>query len=111
MSIYVNLSHRSDYDGRSFPLCGERHLDMSIGTSLTLSKDSATDVDTNTVVYDLLAADSGRSDFSVAGITPPSNKLLISDIRSERAAKHDTKLGSTELKLMPSACRLHLALI
>lgn len=49
---------------------------MSLGTSLTLSKDPATDVDTNTVVYTLRAADLGRSEFSVAGLTLPAEKKL-----------------------------------
>jgi hypothetical protein len=52
---------------------------MSIGTSLSLSKDSATDVDTNLAVYALRAADLSRSEFSVAGLTlPTEQKLSIS---------------------------------
>lgn len=51
---------------------------MSLGAQLTLSKDSATDVDTNTSVFDLRAADLNRSEYSVAGLTfPAENKLTI----------------------------------
>lgn len=72
---------------------------MSIGTSQTLSKDCATDVDTNTVVYDLQAADSGRSDFSVAGITPPSSKLMNIGHQTGKSgeARHKVGLDRTEI--------------
>lgn len=49
---------------------------MSLGTSLTLSKDSATDVDTNTSVFDLRAADLGSSKYSVSGLTYPAERAL-----------------------------------
>jgi hypothetical protein len=52
---------------------------MAIGASLSLSKDSATDVDTNLAVYALRAADLQRSEFSVAGLTlPVEQKLTVS---------------------------------
>lgn len=52
---------------------------MSLGASLSLSKDSATDVDTNLAVYALRAADLNRSEFSVAGLTlPVEQKLAVS---------------------------------
>lgn len=72
---------------------------MSIGTTQTLSKDCATDVDTNTVVYDLLAADSGRSDFSVAGITPPTAKLMNIGHQTGKSgeARHKVGLDRTEI--------------
>jgi hypothetical protein len=54
---------------------GEEHA-MSLGTSLALSIDSATDVDTNTVNFALQAADIGKSIFSQAGLTPPIEDLL-----------------------------------
>jgi len=50
-----------------------------LGTSLTLSEDSATDVDTTARVYTLRAADINRSEYSIAGQTPPVEyKLTIS---------------------------------
>lgn len=47
-----------------------------LAATQTLSKDSPTDVDTNTVVYTAQAQDLGKSVFSVSGLTPPAQKLL-----------------------------------
>jgi hypothetical protein len=44
---------------------------MSLGTSLSLSTDTPTDVDTNLRVYALRFADSDHSEYSVAGLTLP----------------------------------------
>lgn len=49
---------------------------MSLGTSLSLSKDPATDVDTNLRVFDLRAADLNQSEYSVAGLTLPNERKL-----------------------------------
>lgn len=50
-----------------------------LGTSLSLSSDVATDVDTNTLTFALRAADIGHSEYSVAGFTPPQEvKLTVS---------------------------------
>lgn len=65
---------------------------MSLGTSLTLSKDSATDVDTNTSVFDLRAADLNRSEFSVAGLTLPNERKLT--------VSHDTGKGGEQRHLI-----------
>lgn len=72
---------------------------MSIGTSLTLSKDTPTDVDTNTVVYDLQAADAGQSTFSVAGLTPPTEKLVTisHQVGKSGEARHLVRLDRTEV--------------
>jgi hypothetical protein len=72
---------------------------MSIGTSLTLSKDCATDVDTNTVVYDLQAADLGESNFSVAGLIPPTAKTLVIGHTTGKSgeARHRVGLDRTEI--------------
>jgi hypothetical protein len=72
---------------------------MSIGTSISLSKDSATDVDTNLSVYDLQAADSGRSDFSVAGLTPPTAKLMDIGHQTGKSgeARHKVGFNRTEV--------------
>jgi hypothetical protein len=50
---------------------------MSLAITQTLSKDSATDVDTNTVVYTARSQDAGRSEFGVSGVTPPADQTLI----------------------------------
>lgn len=72
---------------------------MSLGTSLTLSKDTATDVDTNTVVYALRAADIGRSEFSVAGLTLPNEKKLTvsHEIGKSKEQRHLVRLDRTEV--------------
>lgn len=65
---------------------------MSLGTSQSLSKDTATDVDTNLAVYALRAADLGRSEFSVAGLTLPlEQKLTVS---------HETGKGGEQRHLV-----------
>lgn len=72
---------------------------MSIATPQTLSKDCATDVDTNTVNYDLLYADSDGSRFSVAGLTLPTSKLMkIShEVGKSGEARHLFRLDRTEV--------------
>lgn len=68
-------------------------------TAQTLSKDCATDVDTNTVIYDLLYADAEGSNFSVAGVTPPSAKLLniAHQLGKSEEARHLVRLDRTEV--------------
>lgn len=72
---------------------------MALGTSLTLSKDCPTDVDTNTIVYDLRAADLNHSEYSVAGLTLPANKeLLVShDTGKNGELRHLVRLNHTEI--------------
>lgn len=72
---------------------------MSLATSQTLSKDTATDVDTNTVVYALRAADIGRSEFSVAGLAlPVEKKLTIShEVGKSDEERHLVRLDRTEV--------------
>jgi len=72
---------------------------MSLATSQTLSKDTATDVDTNTVVYALRAADIGRSEFSVAGLTLPSEKKLTvsHEVGKSLEQRHLVRLDRTEV--------------
>lgn len=53
--------------------------------SLTLSKDSATDVDTNTTVFVKRFADSNKSVFSVAGLSLPEEKKI--------SVSHETAKG------------------
>lgn len=72
---------------------------MSLATTQTLSKDTATDVDTNTVSYALRAADIGRSEFSVAGLTLPNEKkLTIShEVGKSLEQRHLIRLDRTEV--------------
>lgn len=72
---------------------------MSFGSSQSLSKDSATDVDTNLSVYALRAADIDRSEFSVAGLTMPNEKKLIVSHQDGKAGevRHLVRLDRTEV--------------
>jgi hypothetical protein len=65
---------------------------MSLGTSLSLSKDCGTDVDTNLTVFDLRAADLNKSQFSVAGLTLPSEKVMT--------VSHETGKGGEQRHLV-----------
>lgn len=49
---------------------------MALGTSLSLSTDTPTDVDTNLRVYVNRFVDSDNSEYSVAGLTLPNQQLL-----------------------------------
>jgi hypothetical protein len=88
---------------------------MSLGTSLTLSKDSATDVDTNTVVYALKAADIGMSQFSVAGLTKPTNKELIVSHETGKSGeeRHLVRLNRTEVdaQLVPATASCYMVIV
>jgi hypothetical protein len=70
---------------------------MSLGTSLSLSKDSATDVDTNLAVYALRAADLDKSIFSVAGLTAPNEQKLTVSHETAKAGekRHLVRLDRT----------------
>lgn len=72
---------------------------MSLGSSLSLSKDCAADVDTNLAVYDLRAADLNKSEFSVAGLTPPVEKALTVSHETGKGgeARHLVRLDRTEI--------------
>lgn len=72
---------------------------MSLATSQSLSKDSATDVDTNLSVYDQRFADDSRSVFSVAGLTAPIEKLFTASHQTGKAGevRHSVRLDRTEV--------------
>jgi hypothetical protein len=72
---------------------------MSFGSSQSLSKDTATDVDTNLSVYALRAADIDRSEFSVAGLTSPNEKKLTISHQDGKSGevRHLARLDRTEV--------------
>jgi hypothetical protein len=72
---------------------------MSFSSPQALSKDSATDVDTNTVSYALRYADADKSVFSVAGLTAPTEKKLTVSHETGKAgeARHLVRLDRTEV--------------
>lgn len=72
---------------------------MSLATTQALSKDSATDVDTNTVTYAQRFADQNKSVFSVAGLTSPVEKLLTVSHETGKSGeqRHLIRLDRTEV--------------
>lgn len=87
---------------------------MSFTTPQALSKDSATDVDTNTSSYVLRAADDGKSVFSVAGLTAPAAKLLTisHQVDSKGIEGHQVRLDRTEVDalLVPATVSVYLVI-
>lgn len=88
---------------------------MSIGTSVSLSKDCATDVDTNLRVFDLRAADLGRSEFSVAGLTlPAERKLTVShDVGKAGEQRHMVRIDETlvDTLLVPGTISVYMVIV
>jgi hypothetical protein len=85
---------------------------MALGASLTLSKDSATDVDTNTSVFALRAADLNRSEYSVAGLTLPNErKLTVShEETKDGTLRHLVRIDETvvDAVLVPATGSVHV---
>jgi hypothetical protein len=88
---------------------------MSLATTQTLSKDSATDVDTNTVVYTAQAQDLGKSVFSVSGLTLPAQKLLTvsHDTGKNGEQRHLVRLDRTETDslLVPATVSVYMVIV
>jgi hypothetical protein len=72
---------------------------MSFTSPQTLSKDTATDVDTNTVAYALRYADANASVFSVSGLTLPNEKKLKigHEVGKGGEERHQVRLDRTEV--------------
>lgn len=88
---------------------------MALATTQTLSKDSATDVDTNTVVYTAQAQDLGKSVFSVSGLTLPNQKLLTvsHDTGKNGEQRHLVRLDRTEVDtlLVPATVSVYMVIV
>lgn len=84
---------------------------MSLGTTLSLSKDVATRVNTNLSVFDLRAADLSRSEFSVAGLTLPNEcHLIVShEIMKDGSIRHLVRTNETvvDAVLMPATASFY----
>lgn len=84
---------------------------MPLATTQTLSKDTATEVDTNTTAYVQRAADLGRSEFSVAGLTLPNKKILTisHETLKDGTERHLIRLDRTEVDalLVPATASFH----
>jgi len=86
---------------------------MALTATQTLSKDSATDVDTNTVVYTAQAQDLGKSVFSVSGLTLPSQKLLTvsHDTGKNGEQRHLVRLDRTEVDALLVAATVSVYMV
>lgn len=88
---------------------------MSLGSSLSLSKDTATDVDTNLSVFDLRAADLNKSEFSVAGLTAPAQKLLSVSHETGKGgeARHLVRIDETvvDALLVPATISVYMVIV
>lgn len=88
---------------------------MALALTQTLSKDTATDVDTNTVVYTAQAQDLGKSVFSVSGLTLPVQKLLTvsHDTGKNSEQRHLVRLDRTEVDtlLVPATVSVYMVIV
>lgn len=88
---------------------------MSLGSSLSLSKDCATDVDTNLSVFDLRAADLDSSKFSVAGLTLPNQRLLSvsHEVTKDSVVRTMVRLDETvvDAVLVPATASAYIVLV
>jgi len=88
---------------------------MAFSTPQSLSKDTATDVDTNLTAFVLRAADSGKSVFSVAGLTLPNEKLLTisHEVDSKGNERHLVRIDRTEVDslLVPATISAYVVIV
>lgn len=88
---------------------------MSFATPQSLSKDSPTDVDTNLTVFTLRAADSGKSQFSVAGLTLPAEKKLTISHETGKGGeeRHLVRIDRTEIDalLVPATVSVYMVIV
>jgi hypothetical protein len=82
---------------------------------IPLSKDTATDVDTNLSNYVLKFADADHSEYSVAGITPPDDKSIFvgHTIGKGGEARHVFRLNRTEhdAALVPATLSVYVNIV
>lgn len=87
---------------------------MAIGTSLSLSKDTATDVDTNLTVFDLRAGDLDHSEYSVAGLTLPAKKVFSISHLDTKAGNVRSKVGidrtEVDANLIPATVSVYMVI-
>lgn len=88
---------------------------MALGSSLTLSVDSATEVDTNTQVFALRAADLGRSIFSLSGLTLPAERIITVSHETGKAGeqRHLVRFDRTvvDANLVPATSSVYLVIV
>jgi len=88
---------------------------MSIGSSLSLSKDCPTDVDTNLTVFDLRAADLSKSQYSVAGLTLPAKRILTisHETTKDNVLRHLVRIDDTVIDslLVPATMSIYMVIV
>lgn len=88
---------------------------MSLGTSLSLSKDTVTDVDTNLTVFAQRFADSDHSEYSVSGLTLPAEKVLTVSHSTGKGGeqRHLVRIDRTEVDsiLVPATASVYMVLV
>lgn len=88
---------------------------MSLGSSLSLSENCATDVDTGLRVYDLRAADLNRSEYSVAGLTKPNEQALTvsHEIAKAGEERHLVRVDETvvDALLVPATVSVYIVIV
>lgn len=88
---------------------------MALGSSQSLSKDTAADVDTNLTVYTLRAADLGKSIFSVSGLTLPAAKTFKVSHETGKSGeeRHQVRLDRTEVDalLVPATVSVYMVIV
>lgn len=77
---------------------GGKSIYMSLGATLTVSQDSPTDVDTNTVVLAQRFNDESKGVYSLAGLASPTElKLTVShEIGSKLEKRHLARIDHTK---------------
>lgn len=84
-------------------------------TPMPLSKDTATDVDTNLSSYALKFADSDHSEYSVSGLTPPTDKSIFigHQVGKGGEARHTFRLNRTEVDavLVPATLSVYIVIV
>lgn len=88
---------------------------MSLAASQPLSTDPATNVNTNLHTYVLRAADIGRSEFSVAGLTLPNERKLTVSHETGKGGeqRHLVRFDRTEVDavLLPATLSAYLVIV
>jgi hypothetical protein len=88
---------------------------MSLANPLTLSEDSASDVDTNTSAYDLRAADLDKSVYSVAGLTLPAEKTLTISHQTGKSGelRHMVRIDEivVDANLVPAMSSVYVVIV
>lgn len=88
---------------------------MALGATLSLSKDTPTDVDTNLTVFAQRFADSDHSEYSVSGLTLPAEKVLTVSHTTGKGGeqRHLVRIDRTEVDaaLVPATASFYVVFV